>query len=114
MLTFVYWDSDMATLFLLTHLLPPPPGGKRAVKISAADAADRLVVHHKSCNSIEEHLRQKEERQPYLLAVGQSRGQIDSYYIVLDKKLIPCQAIDVGKTRESPRVKELRAKLLNI
>ncbi|KAG9278189.1 hypothetical protein AMEX_G6010 [Astyanax mexicanus] len=50
------WDSDMATLLLLTHLLPPPPGGKRAVKISAADAADRLVVHHKSCNSIEEHL----------------------------------------------------------
>lgn len=76
---------------------------------------------------------------------------IDSYYIALDNKLIPCQTagslgaldelfkvhyifnisydsalinfytflqttvynIDVGKTKESPRVKELRAKLLN-
>ncbi|KAJ8333516.1 hypothetical protein SKAU_G00415240 [Synaphobranchus kaupii] len=145
------WDSDMATLLLLIHLLPPPPGGKRAAKISAVDAASRLVVYHKSCNSIDEHLRQREGRQPYILAVGGSPGQIDHFYLALDKKLIPCQAggslsafdalfkshfvfnvmydialinfytfiqttvyrIDVGKTKESPRVKELRTKLLN-
>ncbi|KAG7463387.1 hypothetical protein MATL_G00176030 [Megalops atlanticus] len=42
------WDSDMATLLLLIHLLPPQPGGKTAAKISAVDAASRLVVYHKS------------------------------------------------------------------
>ncbi|XP_072574593.1 uncharacterized protein [Paramormyrops kingsleyae] len=139
------WDSNLATLLLLVHLLPPQPGGKRAAKISAADAADRLVVYHKFCNSIDEHVQQREGRQPYLLAVGRSQDQIDNFYVVLDKNLIPCQVvgslsafdelfnltydnallnfytfiqttiykIDVGKTRESPRVKELRAKLLN-
>ncbi|XP_067110253.1 uncharacterized protein [Osmerus mordax] len=124
---------------------------KRALKISAVDAASRILVHHKSCNSIEEHLRQRKGRQPYLLAVGGSPRQIDQYYIALDQKLIPCQAggslsafdelfkihfcfnlmyddallhfftfmqttvykIDIGKTKESPRVKELRAKLIN-
>ncbi len=83
--------------------------------------------------------------------MGRSRDKIDSYYIALDNKLIPCQTagslgaldelfkvhyifyisydnalinfytflqttvynIDVGKTKESPRAKELRAKLLN-
>ncbi|XP_028673882.1 uncharacterized protein LOC114664073 [Erpetoichthys calabaricus] len=127
------------------------PGGKRTDKISAADATDRLVVYHQSCNSIDEHVQQREGRQPYLLAVGRSQDQIDNFYVVLDKNLIPCQVvgslrafdklfkahfvfnltydnalinfytfiqttiykIDVGKTRESPRVKELRAKLLN-
>ncbi|XP_051784183.1 uncharacterized protein LOC114656238 [Erpetoichthys calabaricus] len=145
------WDSDLATLLLLVHLLPPQPGGKRTAKISAADAADRLVVHHKSCNSIDEHVQQREGHQPYLLAVGRSQDQIDNFYVVLDKNLIPCQVvgslsafdklfkahfvfnltydnalinfytfiqttiykIDVGKMRESPRIKELRAKLLN-
>lgn len=47
LLFFSEWDSDMATLLLLIHLLPPPPGGKRAAKISAVDAASRLVVYHK-------------------------------------------------------------------
>ncbi|XP_053360207.1 uncharacterized protein LOC128530315 [Clarias gariepinus] len=125
---------------------------KRTAKISAADAADRHVYH--SCNSIDEHVQQREGRKPYLLAVKRgSQDQIDNFYVVLDKNLIPCQVvgslsafdklfkahfifnltydnalmnfytfiqttiykIDVGRdeTRESPRVKELRAKLLN-
>ncbi len=84
--------------------------------------------------------------------MGRSRDKIDSYYIALDNKLIPCQTagslgaldelvkvhyifnksydnalinfytflqttvynIDVGKTKVSPRVKELRAKLLKL
>lgn len=40
------WDSDMATLLLLLHLLPPSPG-KKVSKISASDAINRLVVYQK-------------------------------------------------------------------
>lgn len=144
------WDSDMATLLLLLHLLPPTPG-KKVSKISASDAINRLVVYQKSRTSLEQHLQQREGRHPYLLAVGRNRNQIEQFYIALDKNLIPCQTntslgafdelfkahfvfnlaydeallhfytfiqttiymVDVGKTKESPRVKELRAKLLN-
>lgn len=102
-----------------------------------------------SCCSFEETIKDKQDRLPYLLATGRSQNRIERFYIALDKKLVPCEAvrsvgafdelfhfvfnlaydcalvnfytflqttvykIDVGKTKESPRVKELRAKLLN-
>ncbi|KAF1374263.1 hypothetical protein PFLUV_G00248120 [Perca fluviatilis] len=103
------YDQEMASLLLLLHLLPPPPGGLKSPKISACDA---------------EHLRNQQGRQPYLLAVGRQKSKIDSFYVTMDKRLIPCKAnrslghttvynIDVGKMKESPRVKDLRARLLN-
>ncbi|CAL8342215.1 unnamed protein product [Arctogadus glacialis] len=49
------WDSDMASLLLLLHLLPPTAGRKRS-KISASDAVEKMVHFHKSCCSIDEHL----------------------------------------------------------
>ncbi|KAJ8347940.1 hypothetical protein SKAU_G00265290 [Synaphobranchus kaupii] len=52
----------------------------------------RLVVFHKSCCSLEEHLRNQQGQQPYLLAVGCQKSKIDSFYIAMDKHLIPCQA----------------------
>ncbi|XP_056104256.1 uncharacterized protein LOC130083216 [Rhinichthys klamathensis goyatoka] len=145
------YDQEMASLLLLIHLLPPPPGGPKSPKISACDAVERLVIFHKSCCSLEEHLRNNQHQHPYLLAVGRQKSKIDSFYITLDKHLIPCQAnrflgafdelfkahfvfnlsydsalvsfytflqttlynIDVGKMKESPRVKDLRARLLN-
>ncbi|XP_015236450.1 PREDICTED: uncharacterized protein LOC107088658 [Cyprinodon variegatus] len=145
------YDQEMASLLLLLHLLPPPPGGQKSPRISAWGAIERLVVFHKSCCSLEEHLRGQRGLQPYLLAVGRLKSKIDSFYIVMDKHLIPCQAnrslgafdelfkahfvfnvsydvallsfytflqttvynIDVGKMKESPRVRDLRARLLN-
>ncbi|KAJ8333619.1 hypothetical protein SKAU_G00416270 [Synaphobranchus kaupii] len=146
------WDSDMASLLLLLHLLPPQPAGrKRTQKISVAQAIDHLVVFHKSCTSLEAHLQREENRQPYLLASGTSKEAISSFFIAIDKKLIPCEAatslaaidelfkvhfvlgirydpalksmytflqttvynIDVDTTSESPKVKELRTKLVN-
>ncbi|XP_032421846.1 uncharacterized protein LOC116721923 [Xiphophorus hellerii] len=126
-------------------------GGQKSPKISASDAVERLVVFHKSCCSLEEHLRGQRGLQPYLLAVGRQKSKIDSFYIVMDKCLIPCQTngslgafdelfkahfvfnvsydaalmnfytflqttvynIDVGKIKESPRVRDMRARLLN-
>ncbi|XP_051796000.1 uncharacterized protein LOC127531246 [Acanthochromis polyacanthus] len=144
------WDSDMASLLLLLHLLPPTAGRKRT-KISPSDAVDKMLHFHKSCCSLDEHLQKRDGRQPYILAVGRTRNRIDTFYIVVDKQLIPCQAtsslgafdelfkshyvfnlsydeylgqlftflqttvynIDVATTNESPRVRELRAKVLN-
>ncbi|XP_027869957.1 uncharacterized protein LOC114142738 [Xiphophorus couchianus] len=145
------YDQEMASLLLLLHLLPPQPGGQKSPKISASDAVERLVVFHKSCCSLEEHLRGQRGLQPYFLAVGRQKSKIDSFYIVMDKCLIPCQTngslgafdelfkahfvfnvsydaalmnfytflqttvynIDVGKIKESPRVRDVRARLLN-
>lgn len=111
-----------------------------------------FVFVFQSCQSLEDHLMTTEGNpQPYLLAAGTSKAQVSSFYIVLDRKLLPCQSItslgafdelfkshfvfsvkyddalsslytflqttlyniDIGTTEETPRVKELRAKLLN-
>lgn len=139
------WDSDMASLLLLLHLMPPTAGRKR-IKISPSDAVDKM-----SCCSIDEHLPGRDGKQPYIFAVGWIQNRIDTFYIVVDKQLIPCQStsslgafdelfkshyvfsltydeslvqlytfvqttiynIYVTTTDESPRVRELRAKLLN-
>ncbi|KAL1248825.1 hypothetical protein QQF64_022143 [Cirrhinus molitorella] len=146
------WDSDISSFLLLLHLLSPQASGrKKTHKISISQAVDHLVVFHKACRSIQEHLEMEENRQPYILASGSSKEAISKFFIVVDKKVIPCQAtsslaaidelfkvhfvfsisydlplknmytflqttiykIDVGTTSESPRVKELRAKILN-
>lgn len=110
-----------------------------------------LLCVLQSCSSIDEHLQEKEGKQPVILAVGCARNKIDTYYIAVDKQLIPCHAssslsafdelfkchyvfnlsyaeslvhlytfvqttvfnIDVTSTEESPRVRELRAKILS-
>ncbi|XP_034543849.1 uncharacterized protein LOC117815929 isoform X2 [Notolabrus celidotus] len=149
----IEWDSDMSSLLVLLHLLTPQPAGrKRAKKISIEEATDHLVKFQKSCQSLEDHLMTTKGRsQPYLLATGTSKAQVLTYYIVMDKKLLPCQSctslgafdelfkshfvfsvkyedslsslytflqttvynIDIGSTEETPRVKEMRARLLN-
>ncbi|XP_065131238.1 uncharacterized protein [Paramisgurnus dabryanus] len=86
------YDQEMASLLLLIHLLPPSPGGLKSPRISACDAAKKLVVFHKSCCSLEEHLNNNQRQHPYLLAVGRQKSKIECFYIVLDKHLIPCQA----------------------
>ncbi|CAL8255739.1 unnamed protein product [Arctogadus glacialis] len=64
------WDSDMSTLLLLLHILSPQPAGrKRGHKISARDAIDHLVVFHKSCQSLDEHLDSDERDQTMLVKV---------------------------------------------
>ncbi|XP_031148514.1 uncharacterized protein LOC116045134 [Sander lucioperca] len=124
---------------------------KKTQKISPAQAMDHLVVFHKSCRSLEHLENQEGHRQPYLLASGTHKQAISTYYVVMDKKLIPClgttslaafdelfkvhfvfsvsydnalsnmytflqttvYSIDVETTKESPKVKELRAKFMN-
>ncbi|XP_056251846.1 uncharacterized protein LOC130181563 [Seriola aureovittata] len=66
--------------------------GRKRTKISPSDAVDKMLHFHKSCCSLDEHLRGRDGRQPYILAVGRTRNRIDTFYIVVDKQLIPCQA----------------------
>ncbi|KAI4830465.1 hypothetical protein KUCAC02_002095 [Chaenocephalus aceratus] len=77
------WDSDMACLLLLLYLLPPTAGRKRT-KISPSDAVDKMVHFHKSCCSIDEHLRGRKGQQLYILAPGRTQNRIDTFYIVID------------------------------
>lgn len=90
--------------------------------------------------------------QPFLLCVGEKKSRIQKFYVILDRKALPCAAqtavgafdelfkvhfvfcasydealfnfytfiqttfygIDVATTKESPRVKEIRARMNNI
>ncbi|CAI5682797.1 unnamed protein product [Oreochromis niloticus] len=85
------FEQEMASLLVLLHLLPPP-GGQRSPKISASDASQRLLVFHKSCCSLEEHLCNQQGRQPNLLAVRHQKSKTGTFYITMDEHLIPCQA----------------------
>lgn len=147
------WDSDLSSIILLLHLIPPSAQGrKRPGKVSASQAEKQLVVFKKSGTNIEEHLREITAiAQPYLLAVGPQKNSVHQYFIVLDQHAIPCKStsslgafdelfkahfvfgtsynimlhnmytfiqttvynIDVGKVKESPRVAEVRARLLS-
>ncbi|XP_076605650.1 uncharacterized protein LOC143332212 [Chaetodon auriga] len=148
------WDSEMSSILLLIHLMPPSPHGrnKRPGKLSARQAIDHLVKFIKTGTSVEGHLDSiTESRQPYLLAVGTQRSTIHKYFIVIDKHAIPCRSpdslasfdelfkahfvfatsynrdlanvyhflqtavyqIDASTTKVNPRVKEMRARMLN-
>ena len=100
---------------------------------------------------METFLGEVDLKQPVLLGVGERRNSIQDFYIILDKKAIPCRmqnpvaacdelfkahytfavsydealssfftfiqttvyGIDGSKVKESPRIKEIRARLLN-
>ncbi|XP_076137860.1 uncharacterized protein LOC143121386 [Alosa pseudoharengus] len=146
------WDSDLASILLLLHLIPPTAQGrKRPGKVAASQAEKHLVVFKKSGTSVQEHLDAiRTSTQPYLLAVGPKKSELHQFFIVLDQNAIPCRStsslgafdelfkahfvfgtlynsmlhnmfvfiqttvynIDVGKVKESPRVAEIRARLL--
>ncbi|XP_035986184.1 uncharacterized protein LOC105918575 isoform X1 [Fundulus heteroclitus] len=146
------WDSDLSSVLLLLHLIPPSAQGrKRPGKVSASQAEKHLVVFKKTGTNIQEHLDAiTSQAQPYLLAVGVKKNTIHQFFIILDKNAIPCRStsslgafdelfkahfvfgtsynsmlhnmytfiqttvynIDVGKVKESPRVSEVRARLL--
>ncbi|XP_048054444.1 uncharacterized protein LOC125273289 [Megalobrama amblycephala] len=147
------WDSDLSSILLLLHLIPPSAQGrKRPGKVSASQAEKHLVVFKKSGTNIEEHLRNiTASAQSYLLAVGPQKNAVHQFFIVLNQHAIPCKStsslgafdelfkahfvfgtsyntmlhnmytfiqttvynIDVGKVKESPRVAEVRARLLS-
>ncbi|XP_063043022.1 uncharacterized protein LOC134437461 [Engraulis encrasicolus] len=145
------WDSEMAAILLLLHLLPPTVKGKKSGKMSASEATRRLIKFMKVGSSMETFLKETGPRQPFLLGVGERSNCIQDFYIILDQKAIPCRmqtpvaafdelfkahyafavsyddalsiffifiqttvyGIDVGKVKESPRVKEIRARLLH-
>ncbi|XP_031670934.1 uncharacterized protein LOC109877709 isoform X3 [Oncorhynchus kisutch] len=146
------WESDLAAILLLLHLLPPTSKGPKTAKIRTSQAADHLVRFMKVGTSVVTFLETVGyEQQPFLLCVGERKNSLQKFYIVVDQKAIPCKAqtsvaafdelfkahyvfsvsyhealcnfytfiqttvygIDVGKAKESSRVKEIRVRLLN-
>ncbi|XP_070819470.1 uncharacterized protein [Chaetodon trifascialis] len=146
------WDTDLSSIFLLLHLIPPSAQGrKRPGKVSASQAEKHLMVFKKTGTNIQEHLDAiTTSTQPYILAVGPKKKALHQF-IILDKNTITCKSssslgafdelfkahyvfatsynpmlhnmftfiqttvynIDVGKVKESPRVAEVRARLLH-
>ncbi|XP_052394318.1 uncharacterized protein LOC127951447 [Carassius gibelio] len=84
------WDSDVAAILLLIHLLPPTVKGRKTGKISATEAADHIVKFIKVGTSVKTFLEQIGSTQPFLLCVGEKRSIIQKFYIILDQKAIPC------------------------
>ncbi|XP_034080226.1 uncharacterized protein LOC117551430 [Gymnodraco acuticeps] len=79
------WDCEVAAILLLLHLLPPTSKGKKSrVKISAKDAAGRLVKFLRVRKCIETFLKDTG-----LLCVGERNDSIQHFYIVMDQKAIP-------------------------
>ncbi|XP_059417045.1 uncharacterized protein LOC132152250 [Carassius carassius] len=146
------WDSDLSIILLLVHLLPPTSKGhKKSAKISSYQAVKHVARYLKIGASVEAFLGSLEPGQPFLLCVGEHKNNIQRFYVIIDKKAIPCKAqtslaafdelfkahfifsvnyheslnsfytfiqttvfnIDLGSTKESPRVKELRARLFH-
>ncbi|KAK1887500.1 Granulocyte-macrophage colony-stimulating factor, partial [Dissostichus eleginoides] len=116
------WDSDMASLLLLLYLLPPTAGRKRTT-ISPSDAVDKMVHFHKSCCSIDEHLGEERVNNP-TSTLGAFDKLFKSHYVFnlsYEESLVQLYTfvqttvynIDINTTDESPRIRELRAKLLN-
>nr|XP_024654807.1 uncharacterized protein LOC101480956 [Maylandia zebra] len=144
------WDCELAAILLLLHLLPPTSKGRKSSKISTSDAAHHLMKFMKVGGSMETFLKAG-PTQPFLLCVGERKNIIQTFYIVLDQKVIPCvtqtgvaafdelfkahfvfavsydealhnfytfiqttvYGIDVGSVKESPRVREIRARILH-
>ncbi|KAK7899561.1 hypothetical protein WMY93_020414 [Mugilogobius chulae] len=145
------WDSEIAALLLLLHLLPPTCKGRKTSKISTSDAVNLLVKFVKVGQSMETFLQNTGPIQPFLLCVGERKRCFQNFYIAMDQKVIPCSTqtgvaafdelfkahfvfsvsydealqsfftfiqttvygIDSGNVKESPRVKEIRARLLH-
>ncbi|XP_019899180.1 uncharacterized protein LOC105021033 isoform X2 [Esox lucius] len=146
------WESDLASILLLLHLLPPTSKGPKTAKIRTSQAADHLVRFLKAGTNMATFLKDVGcDQQPFLLCVGERKNILQKFYVVVDQKAIPCQAetslaafdelfkahyvfsvtyhealcnfytfiqttiysIDVGKAKESSRVKEIRVRLLN-
>ncbi|XP_059187920.1 uncharacterized protein LOC131970520 [Centropristis striata] len=87
------WDSDLSSILLLVHLIPPTSKGhKKGAKISACQAEDHVVRYLQIGASVETFLAGVEPGQPFLLCVGEKKNSIQRYYVVTDHKAIPCKA----------------------
>ncbi|XP_063042217.1 uncharacterized protein LOC134436798, partial [Engraulis encrasicolus] len=89
--------QDFSLLFgseISTRLLERWPSYKPKLIKEASSLAQTPLLQRllqSSCQSLDEHLDADDRRQPYLLASGLHKKAISNYYIVMDKKLIPCQ-----------------------
>ncbi|XP_063062090.1 uncharacterized protein LOC134454931 [Engraulis encrasicolus] len=86
------WDSDLTSIVLLLHLIPPTAQGrKRPGKVAASQAEKHLVVFKETGTNLQEYMDSiTSSTQPYLLAVGTKKNVIHQFFIILDNNAIPC------------------------
>ncbi|KAK7877511.1 hypothetical protein WMY93_031779 [Mugilogobius chulae] len=82
------WDSDVISLLLLLHLLPPTLRGSK--KICPVQAAERLFKFVKDQRILSTFLETKDIRQPFLLCIGKKKKKIEKFFIVMDQTALPC------------------------
>ncbi|KAM4597229.1 uncharacterized protein V3H82_023060 [Fundulus diaphanus] len=100
------WDRDLAAILLLVHLLPPTAKGKRQGKISAPEAADRVVKFMKTAVAAFDELFKAH----FVFAVSYDATLLNFYTFIQTT----VYGIDVATAKESPRVKEIRVRINNI
>ncbi|XP_077398894.1 uncharacterized protein LOC144034188 [Vanacampus margaritifer] len=87
------WDSDLSSILLLVHLLPPTSKGhKKSAKISSFQAISHVVRYLRIGASVQTFLERSEPGQPFLLCVGEQKNNIQQFCVIVDHKAIPCKA----------------------
>lgn len=62
--------------------------------MAASRAENLLVKFQKARTSIQQHFDAIDQsQQPYFLAVGTRKSSIHAYYIILDKRALPCKSL---------------------
>ncbi|XP_056284345.1 uncharacterized protein LOC130202665 isoform X2 [Pseudoliparis swirei] len=82
------WDSDLSSILLLVHLLPPTAKGPKSPKISSHQAIKHVVRYLRIGASVETFLERLEPGQPILLCVGEEKNNIQRFYVIVDHKAI--------------------------
>ncbi|OXA37683.1 hypothetical protein Fcan01_27540 [Folsomia candida] len=89
------WDQSLAALFLLLHLIPPAAQGKAKGSRSKTTCAQMLMVsYYKSGTPLNSILDtwSDEKRQPNLICLGEDKKNLVSFFLVVDKILLPIDA----------------------
>ncbi|XP_058231505.1 uncharacterized protein LOC131343676 [Hemibagrus wyckioides] len=81
-------DSDLPSILLLVHLLPPTSKGhKKSAKISSYQAVDHVVRYLQIEISVETFLAGVKSGQPFLLSVGEQRNNIQRSSLITSPSL---------------------------
>ncbi|XP_046587774.1 uncharacterized protein LOC124292951 [Neodiprion lecontei] len=87
------WDKMTTAHITLLKLLPPTAKGrKKSERDGVVSAIDRLILFHKTGTPLDN--APIKTAQPCLLAVGPNKAAISSYFIAVEKKVLPIDATD--------------------
>ncbi|XP_035710226.1 uncharacterized protein LOC110853528 [Folsomia candida] len=89
------WDSEVAALFVLLYLIPPAAQGRgKGSQCTIDEAKNLLISFYKTATPLPSILDtwSEDKRQPNLLCLGENKKTLSSFYLVVDKVLLPIDA----------------------